>query len=323
MSGLKIRLRKKTKDLIGDRATMIEELRGNYLRLNDRTGGTLGVVRHALTNLSRNRGAEASASLAYYALFSIFPILLVIVSAGSVFLEQELVKAKLLEAVMSFLPISAPTVNDHIDAVLKARGAVTTFAVVSLVWSGSNVFEKIVININRAFQRGKNPGFIQNRVMALVMILALVALFILSLAINTLIGLLPALQKAQAAGSSLLHSPALTWLSWLLPLLIKFLLFLGLYTWIPRHTSTFVKARIIGALAAALLWELVTRVLTWAVGSGLTNYQLVYGSLGSIIALLFWLYWTGFILFFGAHLTNAVDFHMNSQLAVKPEAKAR
>ncbi|HNY83731.1 MAG TPA: YihY/virulence factor BrkB family protein [Anaerolineaceae bacterium] len=323
MNGFRIRLWKRLKNLVNDRTTIIENLRGSYLRLNDQTGGTLGVIRHALTNLSRSRGAEASASLAYYALFSIFPILLVIVSAGSVFLEQELVKAKLLEAVMSFLPISAPTVNDHIDAVLKARGAVTTFAVVSLIWSGSNVFEKIVININRAFQRGKNPGFIQNRLMALVMILALIALFILSLAINTLIGLLPSLQKAQAAGSSLLHSPALTWLSWLLPLLIKFLLFLGLYTWIPRHISTFVKARIIGALVAAVLWELVTRVLTWAVGSGLTNYQLVYGSLGSIIALLFWLYWTGFILFFGAHLTNAIDFHMNSKLAVKPEAEVR
>ena len=315
------RIADKATKLFAKRASLVGRLRETYLKINDFSGGWLGVLRHALTNLTRSRGAEASAGLAYYALFSIFPVLLVVVSAGSVFLEQALVKAKLLEAIMSFLPISALAVNDHIDAILKVRGAVTTFALLSLIWSGSNVFEKIVININRAFVRSRNPGFIQSRVMALIMILALVVLFILSLAVNTLIGLLPVLQQAQAAGNSLLNSPALTWISWLLPLMIKFFLFFGLYTWLPRHITTLMRARAIGALVAAVLWELVTRLLTWAVGSGLANYQLVYGSLGSIIALLFWLYWTGYILFFGAHLANAIDYYLQSKTEALAQPK--
>ncbi|MGB4594647.1 MAG: YihY/virulence factor BrkB family protein [Anaerolineaceae bacterium] len=303
----------KARKLLSKRTLLVERVREIYLKINNLSGGAIGILRHALNNLTRNRGAEASASLAYYALFSIFPILLVVVSAGSVFLEQELVKAKLLEAIMSFLPISALAVNDHIEAILKVRGAVTTFALISLVWSGSNVFEKIVININRAFLHGKNPGFFQSRVTALMMILALTVLFILSLAVNTLIGLLPGLQQAQAAGNSLLDSPAFTWVSWLLPLLLKILLFYTLYTWLPRHITVQRRARAIGALVAALMWELVTRLLTWAVGSGLANYQLVYGSLGSIIALLFWLYWTGYILFFGAHLAYAIDYSLQAK----------
>lgn len=313
MGNLFYRVGSKARNLIANRAVLVDRIRKVYLKINDLSGGGLGVLRHAFTNLTRSRGAEASASLAYYALFSIFPVLLVVVSAGSVFLEQELVKAKLLEAIMSFMPISALTVNDHINAVLKVRGAVTTFALLSLVWSGSNVFEKIVININRAFLSGKYPGFFQSRVMALVMILVLVALFILSLAVNTLIGLLPVLQQAQTAGNTLLSTPAFTWVSWLLPLLLKFLLFYALYTWLPRHITTLRRARVIGALVAAVLWELVTRLLTWAVGSGLANYQLVYGSLGSIIALLFWLYWTGYILFFGAHLASAIDYYVQAR----------
>jgi membrane protein len=310
MPNFLFRIADKVAKLVAKRSMLVERAREIYLKINDRSGGWLGVLRHALTNLTRSRGAEAAAGLAYYALFSIFPVLLVIVSAGSVFLEQELVKVKLLEAILSFLPISALAVNDYIDAILKVRGAVTTFAMVTLVWSGSNVFEKIVVNINRAFIRSRNPGFIQSRVMALLMILALVVLFILSLAINTVIGLWPAMQRAQAAGNFLLNAPAFTWVSWLLPLLIKFLMFFGLYTWVPRRITTLMRARVIGALAAAFLWELVTRLLTWAVGSGLANYQLVYGSLGSIIALRFWLYWTGYILFFGAHLANAIDYHL-------------
>lgn len=313
MGSILDRIGLKARNLIANRAVLVGQIRKLYLKINDLSGGWLGVLRHALNNLTRSHGAEASASLAYYALFSIFPVLLVVVSAGSVFLEQELVKTKLLEAIMSFLPISALAVNDHIDAILKVRGAVTTFAILSLIWSGSNVFEKIVINIDRAFLHGKNPGFFQSRIMALVMILVLSILFILSLAVNTLIGLLPVLQQAQTAGNLLLGTPAFTWVSWLLPLLLKFLLFYALYTWVPRHITILMRARVVGALVAAVLWEIVTRLLTWAVGSGLTNYQLVYGSLGSIIALLFWLYWTGYILFFGAHLAHAIDYFVQSR----------
>lgn len=305
----------KIREIINDPTILIQQIRKLFLWLDHMAGGWLGVIRHALTNLTRNRGAEASASLAYYALFSIFPVLLVIVSAGSVFLEQELVKTQLLEAVMSLLPISATTVNEHIDAVFKVRGAVTTFALVSLVWSGSNVFEKIVININRAFPRGKDPGFIQSRLMAIAMILILVILFILSLAGNTLISLLPALQNLEPAADSLFNSVILPWFSWLLTLAIKFFLFFACYTWLPRHITTLKSARVIAALVAATLWELVTRLLTWGIGNGLANYQLVYGSLGSIIALLFWLYWSGYILFFGAHLANAIDYFLQARSA--------
>ena len=58
------------------------------------------------------------------------------------------------------------------------------------------------------------------------------------------------------------------------------------------------------------LWELSSRLLGWAISSGFTNYEIIYGSLASIIALMFWLYLSGYILFFGAHLVHAIDTYL-------------
>ncbi len=73
----------------------------------------------------------------------------------------------------------------------------------------------------------------------------------------------------------------------------------------------------IGAIVAAGLWELATRALTWALSEGFTNFELIYGSLSSIIALMLWMYLSGYIIFWGAHLTYAVNYHLSTAEAMK------
>ena len=94
------------------------------------------------------------------------------------------------------------------------------------------------------------------------------------------------------------------------PVLLKFLLFLAIYTWIPQSTNILFLARLIGSAVSALLWESASRLLGWAISSGFTNYEIIYGSLASMIALLFWLYISSYILFLGAHLVHAIDTHL-------------
>jgi len=51
-----------------------------------------------------------------------------------------------------------------------------------------------------------------------------------------------------------------------------------------------------------------TAGFAWYLSSGLSKYRLVYGSLGSIVALMFWLYVTSGIILFGAHLSAAIQY---------------
>ena len=309
MAGLFRNLKGQIKAWSERRGEVQDRLRYFYLKLNKRLGGSLGVLRHAFNNFNLVHAAEASASLAYYGLFSIFPLLLAVVSIGSIFLEGDLVKVELLEIITQWIPVSADAVNSQVTTVLNLRGPVTVVAIISLLWSGSNVFEKVIVNVNRAFPQGSRPGFFKSRGMALLIIVVMILLFGTSLLISTVVEIFPAAENALFGK---LISSARAWVEVLqiAPLLLKFFLFLAVYSWIPQSASILFKARLIGALVTAVLWELSSRLLGWAISSGFTNYEIIYGSLASIMALMFWLYLSGYILFFGAHLVHAIDTHI-------------
>ena len=309
MAGLFRNLKGQIKAWSERRGEVQDRLRYFYLKLNKRLGGSLGVLRHAFNNFNLVHAAEASASLAYYGLFSIFPLLLAVVSIGSIFLEGDLVKVELLEIITQWIPVSADAVNSQVTTVLNLRGPVTVVAIISLLWSGSNVFEKVIVNVNRAFPQGSRPGFFKSRGMALLIIVVMILLFGTSLLISTVVEIFPAAENALFGK---LISSARAWIEVLqiVPLLLKFFLFLAVYSWIPQSASILFKARLIGALVTAVLWELSSRLLGWAISSGFTNYEIIYGSLASIMALMFWLYLSSYILFFGAHLVHAIDTHI-------------
>ena len=288
-----------------------EALRRLFYRANEISGGYLGVIRHASTNFVLMRGPEAAAGLSYYALFSIFPVLIVIISIGSNFVSIDVVQETVFHALNEIIPLSADFINNLVSGVLEQRGTVTVIALITLIWSASNVFDKLIRNINRAFPQGHKPGFLKNRVMAILMVLVLIVLFVGSLLISSIRGFLD-LDKIIIGGVAFTQTTLYAWARWLLPLLIKFLFFLAVYNWIPRHAVVLSQAKLIGALVAAALWELATRGLGWAISAGFANYEVVYGSLSSIVYLMTWLYLTGFIIFWGAHLTHAINYQMTN-----------
>jgi membrane protein len=69
----------------------------------------------------------------------------------------------------------------------------------------------------------------------------------------------------------------------------------------------YLQASFWGALTASIAWKAVTAGFSWYLRSGLGRYQLVYGSLGTIVALLFLIFIISMITLFGAHLCAAID----------------
>ncbi len=91
------------------------------------------------------------------------------------------------------------------------------------------------------------------------------------------------------------------------PFLFILLMFYGLYRWIPNREVPW-KVAFWGALVAAGGSELATNLFSWYLSSGFAGYSLVYGSLGAIVAFMFWVYLLSQIALFGAHLSAAIGY---------------
>jgi membrane protein len=88
-------------------------------------------------------------------------------------------------------------------------------------------------------------------------------------------------------------------------------MFVALYRWTP-NTQVEWKPASWAALVATVLWQLATYVFTWYLRVGLGRYELVYGSLGAVVALLVLVYVIAWITLFGAHLCAAIMHQCNS-----------
>jgi membrane protein len=278
-------------------------LRELYQKVDHLSGDWLHILRHAIRNFTEKQAAQASAGLAYYALFSIFPLLLVFVAGGSYFLDRRQVFDTVTQFIQDAFPISKQAINENLLQVLEERGTAGVSSLVILLWSASGMFTSLAYNINLAWPRASRRNFLQNRLVGLWMIGGLIGLIILSIALGWMTKRLPFMDIAHASPSQLILLRLISAFgSWL----TIFLVFLTLYHWIPTLRVKW-SATVWGALIASLAWKAVTAGFAWYLGSSFGQYQLVYGSLGAIVAFLFLIYIISLITLFGAHLSAAIE----------------
>jgi membrane protein len=275
-----------------------------YQRIDRLSGDRLNILKNAIQNFTEKQAAQASAGLAYYALFSIFPLLLVFVAGGSYFLDSEQVFNTVTQFVQQALPISKAAINENLRQVLEARGTAGIFSLLILLWSASGMFTSLAYNINLAWPRASRRSFLQNRLVGLWMIVGLIGLIILSIVLSWVTSRLPFMNIASDTSPS--HLFIFRLISALGSWLVIFLVFLTLYHGIPTLRVKW-SATIWGALIASLAWKAVTTGFAWYLGSSFGQYQLVYGSLGAIVAFLFLIYIISLITLFGAHLSAAIE----------------
>lgn len=278
-----------------------------YRQVDRMLGGTLSIVAGAIQSFSQAHAAEAAASIAYYALFSFFPLLIFLIGSVSSVLENEPVQQMVLDTVEQTLPTAQGLVKENIERVLRVRGTVQIAGTVGLLWSASAVFTVLAHNINRAWHTAEDRNFLFGRLVALAMIASLTGLLVLWIIFTTIFNLLP-LFEIPIAGIIIYDTFIWEFLSRLIPWLVIFVTFLNLYRWIPNTKVRWWEA-IWGAGVAAVGWELANSAFGWYLTSGLASYQLVYGSLGALVALMLWIYLSSLIVLFGAHLSATIANH--------------
>lgn len=266
------------------------------------------VLGDALHNFGERHAAQAAAGMAYYAVFSLFPLLLFLITLGSVFVAAEEAQRQVYEFVNRVLPISQDIVIQNVQQVLENRRTVGAIAAVTLLWSALGFFTVLALQIDRAWHEAQPRTFIQGRLVALGMVVGLTVLLLVTIAANTLLRFIPSL-GAPGFPEGLDLQPIVDLLvSQVLPLMLSFALFVVLYRQVPNVPVGWEEA-LWSAAIAAIVWRVATVSFVWYVSSFLVRYRLVYGSLGSFVALMFWIYLSSWIALFGAHLCAAIWRH--------------
>jgi membrane protein len=248
---------------------------------------------------SELRAGEGAVLIAWQLLFSLFPMVVGMLSiAGLVFRDPERL-ASLAESISSQFPEQASDLLGFITETRELSGIFGIISVLGLLWSGSNLFGVMAIVLDR-FYGVEDRTFVQAKLISFAMMAVYAVLVSVSVASSSITGLVVGLSEDVLP----VEIPNFAYLvGWMVSLASAILMFLALYRVVPNA-----RLRIWhvwkGALLAGCLFVLLTQIFPLYLsflGGGFAAYK----ALGVFLLLMTWFYFLGMILCVGA-LFNAV-----------------
>ena len=235
---------------------MIPQFLKNRLnRLKDRLLAfpAVRMVVGTLEELGRDDASHLSAGVAYFAILSLFPLLLGFISLAGLFLPADRVQEMIIQFMQNNLPISPDITADTIDSIIASRSVIGVFSVLGLFWTSSNMFSSIGVALNRSCGACERRSFFLRKPRDILFALAAGFLFLLAGVLPTVFGLIPEVDVPFFGTASntalLLIGSGLTWM-----------VFVVLYTYLPTTRSAWNHHLARGTLSHRLVRVLKGRI---------------------------------------------------------------
>lgn len=251
--------------------------------------------------LIEDDATHMAAAISYYALLSMFPLIVGLISALSFFFKHDdAVQRLIITWASGFLPESEEFIRNSIDPIVAARGPIGVFALIGLFWTGSAIFGGITRSINRAWDVHADRPIYLSKARQLVMAFMTGLLFLASMTINAFVGFT---QELQLPLPGVLVSNISIAMLYAGSFALIFIVFLMLYKYVP-NAKTYWNEVWVGALVAAALFEITEYVFILYL-SRFAGFANVYGQLlAPVIVILLWSYVVGLILILGAEISS-------------------
>jgi membrane protein len=249
------------------------------------------------------RAGEGAILIAWQLLFSLFPLVVGILSIVGLVLRDPDVQASIAASIARVFPEQASDLLTFISETRDLGGIFGIVSVVGLLWSGSNLFGTMAAVFDR-FYGAPERGFIEQRLISFLMMAVYAVLVSVSVASSSLSGFLVGLSEEVLPFEVSYFAFAL---GWAVSLLSAILMFLVLYRVVPN-----VRLRVWqvwrGAVLAGVLFVALTQVFPLYLhflGAGFAAYK----ALGVFLLLMTWFYFLGMILCVGALLSAILSGH--------------
>lgn len=263
-----------------------------------------GFMQDLLLRVQRVDISALGAQLAYFFLLSFFPLIIFLVTLLP-FLNLQ------VEQIYSFLatimPIEIYTMIEGTlkDVLTNRNGGLLSIGILGTVWSASKGINALMNALNKAYETESKSGM-KDRALSLVFTLALVIVVLLALVLpifgQQIISFMTSFIDIEMSFVNLFGV-----ISWVMPPLLIFIVLIGLY-WVVPNTNPRLKLRSVwlGAVFATAAWMILTYGFSFYVDN-FGNFSATYGSIGGVIMLMLWLYFTGMILIFGGILNATMQ----------------
>jgi membrane protein len=264
------------------------------------------LLKETLNGFIDDNGVKLSAALSYYTIFSLPPLLLIIISLSGIFFGADAVRGEIFGQINGLVGNDAALqIQETLKNVKLSDKNIfaTIVSIIILLIGASGVFSEIQDSINYIWGIKAKPKrglikFIYNRLTSFSMIGSVGFLLLVGLIINSLIEIL---NKRLA----IIFPKDTIFLFYVINLLIVFfiitLLFSIIFKILPDGKIAF-RDCIIGASFTAFLFMIGKFAIGYYLGS--YNIASIYGAAGSIILILVWVYYSAIILYFGAEFTR-------------------
>jgi YihY family inner membrane protein len=253
-------------------------------------------LRRAFQRYSQINGEQCAASSAYYAFFSLFPLILLLVAVSTFFIpDSKRAARRVVTQIEIYTPLQEKdklVILKTVDGVLRNGWRAGLVGFLALTWSSLRFFQALVIGVNRAWGLPDYHWWhlpLKNLMMVTILVSALFLNILLPPLFKGMQGFISWDLKILVAVSTSLF-PALV-------------LFCGLtlfYKFAPRRAAPFRQVWL-AALLVTLILTLGHALFGWYLGR-FADFNALYGVFGTIMALLFWSYIAGAIVIFGGCL---------------------
>jgi membrane protein len=283
----------------------------------------LNVVKETARDWSQDNATRLAASLAYYTVLSIAPLLVVAVSVAGLFFGEEAARGQIAQQLSA---VVGPEAGKGIQTVLSNAQSPDTgtlssvLGIVALFFGASGVFGELQSSLNEVWQVRRKPGrfleVLRQRFFSFSMVLGVAFLLLVSLVLSAVL---------TAVGDRLTHAlpgGQVLWqiVNFVVSLGVVSLLFALMFKVIPDVEIAW-RDVWVGAFVTALLFAAGKFGLDMYLGRA--SVASPYGAAGSLIVLVIWVYYAAQILFFGAEFTQVHARHRGADIKPSKHAEAK
>ncbi|MCX2741968.1 YihY/virulence factor BrkB family protein [Pontibacter anaerobius] len=284
--------------------------------------GIFQLMRVSVNNFLENNSLRLAAALAYNAIFSIPPLLLIVIKAAGFFFGEQAVSGKLEDQVSQAIsPDAASQVQTMVQnaSTQESTGWAMWVGIGTLIFASTTFFVTLQQSLNSVWDIKVKPTssimrMAKERLFSFGLILSIALLMLISFIISAAVSVLSDYLSELLPGIGV-------WVIKLLDFAISIglitLLFALIYKYLPDAHIRW-KDTLIGALITAILFTIGKFLISWYIGT--SDPGSAYGAAGSIILILVWIYYSSMIVFYGAEVTQQYARKFGQKISPKAHA---